>query len=176
LDYTQVYTRSSLPRRESDDWPRIQQAWTPRPNPRLNCLLFGERLQLISFQPCSFECEAAREFADAKAELVAREFPAASIALERLLARAVAVDPQNRRAWVELAVDDHGDERIVAVAPIQTDDRTSVGPLLDRLLGRRVDALGWVEHATPIRVFRFDLGSEPEPLEPGPTVRGADST
>ncbi len=143
--------RSPAKIREAEEvWRRLDRAWVARPDPRINSLLFGERLRLISFDPCRFDCPAALALARALYELGVDEDPAAAAALLRELARPVAVDEYDRRAWVELGVDGEGALRITDVEPLRT--ITAVPPpaqLVPLLRGRGRQVRPAVRGSTP---------------------------
>jgi hypothetical protein len=137
-----------------DNWGRFEAAWVARPNPRINSMLFGELLQLISFDPCRFDCPAAAAIADALFERLAETAPTAAAALDRQLARAVIVDERDHRAWVDF--DDQ--ECIRAIEPIRVEWEEPHHSALNGVIGQRVDEFGRLPDLPGSRVFRFDLG------------------
>lgn len=146
---------------------RLDAAWVPRPNPRINSLLFGERLQLISFDPCHFDCPAAAALANAVFERLAESSPLATAALDRELARPVIVDPNDLRAWVELETNPAGEVHIRSITPIQPGGQDFDPTPLAVVVGQRVDEAGRLPElpGSRHRVFRFDLGSRPSRSE-----------
>lgn len=134
------------------NWVRATRFWHPQPHPRLNNLLAGERLFLISFVPCSYRCDAALAHADQIAAAVAEREPEAMAELDRALARDVALDATGEVAVVELV-----EQRIVAVRPARV--ITSGAPdttMSKRLLGTRVGEHGRVDCPGPaVRVMCF---------------------
>lgn len=89
----------------AEDYVAARAAWVPRPDPRLNNLLFAARLKLISFYPCRYDCAVALRFAAAVHDLVQRRQPAAADALLAALSAPVVIAPTNARARVTLAAD-----------------------------------------------------------------------
>lgn len=85
-----------------DTYEAAREAFVPAPCGRLNGLLPGERRQLVSFEPCSYACDAARREADALASLLASRDPGALTELDRALARPIAITRDGARALVEL--------------------------------------------------------------------------
>lgn len=142
-----------------DNWRRLDAAWVARPNPRINSMLFGELLQLISFDPCRFDCPAAGGIADALFERLAAMAPVAAEALDRQLARAVVVDERDRRGWVEIESDAEGRTRIRAIEPIRLGWEVPDHSPLAVVIGQRVDEFGRLPDllGSHHRVFRFDL-------------------
>jgi hypothetical protein len=96
-----------------------REAQVEAPRWELNNLLLDERVRLITFEPCLYDCPLALRFARA----VLREIVALSATdaaeLHRRLAVAIALDPGGRKALVQIA-----DGRVVqARAPLSHDDR-----------------------------------------------------
>lgn len=123
---------------------RLDQAWVPKPHPRMNTLRSHEQIGLLSFEPCSLACEAAREVADRIAAAVARVCPE----YEQALRGAFAINEQDQRLAIEL------DEarRVIAARPTRADAEAFAG----RIVGRQVDAQGRVvDLAERCRVFVF---------------------
>ncbi|MFV8755812.1 hypothetical protein ACNOYE_35115 [Nannocystaceae bacterium ST9] len=147
--------------RSDHNWGRLDAGWCARPNPRINSLLFGELLRLISFDPCRFDCPSAGAIADALFDRLAIDAPIACAALDRQLARPVLVDDHDRRAWIELAPDERGRPCIRALEPIRLGNDTPLDrEALFALIGQRVDEQGRLPDLPGAhqRVFRFDLG------------------
>ena len=151
-----------LPREAVDVWRRLERSWIPRPRPRLNGLLFGECLRLLSYDPCRLDCPAALAQADQLHAIASADDPEAAAELDRLFARPVFVDASDRRAWIELDDIGGGESRIRAVEPIRNETQIPADERVrEQLLGLRVDADGRVPELCelPARVFRFDLGA-----------------
>ncbi len=130
--------------RFSTDWLAVQAAWVRRPRARLDTLRFGERLHLISFEPCRFDCPAALEVADAIAAAVAREDPDGLRRLDEALRTSIAIEPSGERARVVLR------SRIVehaAAIPRHAGRPPSEGSesLAGRIVGRAVAETGELE-------------------------------
>jgi hypothetical protein len=127
---------------------RIDAAWVERPLARLNTLLKTDQLGLISFDPCRFDCEAAREIADRIASVVEAQYPG----YEALLRGAFAINHEDERASLELSPLDGGSHRVRAAKPSSPSARS----FAERLIGQIVDPLGRVAALEqPCRVFRF---------------------
>ncbi len=143
-----------------DNWQRVDAAWVARPNPRINSLLFGELLGLISFDPCRFDCPAAAQIANALFERLAQSAPVAAAALDRQLARPVFIDEQDRRAWLELESDLAGRTRVRAIEVIRLGWDHPDPAALAGLIGQGIDEHGRMPDLPDPRhrVFRFDLG------------------
>jgi hypothetical protein len=141
-----------------DNWRRLDDAWVARPNPRINSMLFGELMQLISFDPCQFDCPAAGAIADALFERLATMAPVAAEALDRQLARPVVVDWRDRRAWVKLEARPDGQTCIRAIEPIRLAWEAREDAPLAVVIGQRVDEFGRLPElpGSRHRVFRFD--------------------
>lgn len=151
-------------------WTAVRDAWTPRPEPRLNHLAEGEGAALISFEPCRYDCARALEQADAVADLLGARHPAQLAQVDRTLARDVAIHPKGHRAWVTLS-SRRGRTVVAAVEPI----RRMMGRPLDesvirtvrRWNGRPVGGSGRIRPPygwRPARVVPFgaaDRGDEP---------------
>lgn len=148
-----------------DNWQRIDAAWVARPHRRINSLLFGELLALISFDPCHFDCPAAAALADALFERLAQSAPVAAQALDRQLARPVVIDDHDRRAWLELELDDAGQTRVRAIEMIRLGWDTPDPAPLAPMIGQRIDEHGRMPElpGPRHRVFRFDL-DPPAPI------------
>ncbi len=95
------------------------EAQVDQPRWELNNLFLEERLRLITFEPCRYDCPPALRFAGAVfGEIEALSAPDAA-ALRGRLAVAVALDAEGRKAEVQI---DEG--RIAqAQAPLSHDDR-----------------------------------------------------
>lgn len=89
----------------SEDYVAARDAWVPRPDARINNLLFAARVKLVSFYPCRYDCAIAIRFAQAVLDAVARAQPDAARALCDALSRPIAIAPSNARAVVALAAD-----------------------------------------------------------------------
>lgn len=142
----------------SKNWLRLDAAWVACPAPRINSLLFGEPLQLISFDPCRFDCPHALALADRIFAALAEQHPRACAELDRLLARPVLLAADDQRAWITL--DD--DRRITAVEPIRQGGGEDHESHLLAFVGGRVDAQGRIEGLPPPhrhRVFHFERGA-----------------
>lgn len=135
------------------NWHRFDEAWVPRPDPRLNTLLDVDRLGLLSFTPCRFDCPAAQAIAARVAPIVEAEYSG----YLRTLAVAVAVDDHDHRCALEF--DEDG--RRIRSARVLGGERALPGAqaFADALVGSLVDEQGRVpSHPEPCRVLRFDLG------------------
>jgi len=115
---------------------------------------------LLSFDPCRFDCPAAAALAGPIAAIVADEEPQLWQQMQAVLARPIAMDRFDRRAWVEFddRGDDGGGDGLIRVAtPIRTIHGEPADPGLAELLpGQRVDAEGRVPGlGFPLRVLRF---------------------
>lgn len=77
-------------------------AWVAAGYPRLNNLLFGERARYISFEPCSYLCDAALGVADAVARAIAEVDPHYVARADRTLATTIAIRRDGVRARVEV--------------------------------------------------------------------------
>lgn len=131
---------------------RIDAAWVERPLARLNTLLKSDQLGLISFDPCRFDCERAREIADRIALVVEAKHPG----YEQLLHGAFAINHEDERVTLELdpSSDRHGGggERVRAAKP----SSPNASAFAERLIGHVVDPQGRVATLDqPCRVFRF---------------------
>lgn len=145
-------------------WPRVARAWVPRPHPRLNVLRFVERLHLISFDPCRYDCPAAIAIADRIASACAHERPEATALLDAALARDIAINRMGVRAEVVLERRDErlqiADARFIpgCSGPVSDDQAER---FVQGLLGRLVSARGWVAGSLRrARVLRFSAGAE----------------
>lgn len=139
------------------NWIRAQHFWHPQPHARINNVLAGERLFLISFVPCSYRCAAALAQANQIAAAVAEREPEAMAQLDRALACNVALDAAGEVAVVELVED-----RIVAARPARViTSRAPDTELSQRILGARVGEQGLVKRPGPtVRVMCFTHQSE----------------
>jgi hypothetical protein len=89
---------------EHEDWLAAASALRRTrgaPSRRLNPLLWPLRLHLISFYPCSYDCAAARAWADTLFAALSRRAPGPAAELDRKLAVKVAVAPDGSRAIVD---------------------------------------------------------------------------
>ncbi len=129
------------------------EAWVPRPYARLNNLRFGDGIQLISFEPCRYDCQVALQLADAIADAVAKTCRRSLESIDRILARPVAIAPSGERVEVEL----DGEANIIACTPIPRWQGRTPDPTLAHELGGTVDTQGWVADsgAEPVRVLDF---------------------
>jgi hypothetical protein len=136
-----------------DNWRRLDAAWVARPNPRINSMLFGELLQLISFDPCHFDCPNAGAIASALFERLTEMAPVAAEALAAQLARPVVIDERDRRAWVEIEAG-----YIRGIEPIRLGWEIQDHSPLEVVIGQRVDEFGRLPDlpGSRHRVFRFD--------------------
>lgn len=75
------------------------------PRARVNALLIGSRVRLVTFYPCSYDCGAALAYADALHAALARKDAVAAEALDRALACTIALGPDGARALL-IAGDD----------------------------------------------------------------------
>lgn len=126
------------------NWIRARHAWHPRPEPRLNNLVSGEQVLLISFIPCSYRCPAAKAVADAIAEAAAKVDAASVAALDAGLARNVAIDTGGARAVVEL--DREG--RVLRASPLRETKHEEPDPALaERIVGARMGEDGLLDLA-----------------------------
>jgi hypothetical protein len=115
-----------------------RDAWTPNPRWQLDDLMFAARASVISFEPCTYVCDAATSYADALLAVLARIDPEARSVLESQLKRNVAIDTHGGRAIVSL----DASRQIVRSEPLRSlegralDDANEA--LAPRLLGRVV--------------------------------------
>ncbi|PRQ07554.1 hypothetical protein [Enhygromyxa salina] len=127
---------------------RIDAAWVERPRARINTLLKNDRLGLISFDPCRFDCPHALEIAGRIAGVV----EAVHSGYEQLLRGAFAINHEDERVALELSAVAGGRERITAARP----SSPTAGDFAERLLGQVVDPDGRIPSVEqPCRVFRF---------------------
>ncbi|MCA9696987.1 MAG: hypothetical protein KC431_05645 [Myxococcales bacterium] len=141
------------------NWVRFDAAWVPRADPLLNTLLLGEHLGLLSFDPCRFDCPAARAIAEPFAAVVAAELPRLWQDMRTALARPVAMDCLDRRAWVELEERADGSTWIRSATPIRAIHGQPADPGLAALLpGHPVDGEGRVPDLDlDLRVLRHAM-------------------
>jgi hypothetical protein len=129
---------------------RIDAAWVERPLARLNTLLMADQLGLISFNPCRFDCERAREIADRIAGVVEAQHPG----YEDLLRGVFAINHDDARVTLELSplADPGAGDRVRAAKP----SSPNASAFAERLIGQVVDPMGRVAALDqPCRVFRF---------------------
>jgi hypothetical protein len=141
-------------RRAVEPYVAAVEAWRERPHPWLNNLRRPERVQLVSFEPCAYDCAAALEQAG-RCHGAAHSFdPPGVRQLERELAAPVAIAASGARALVVLA-----GGRIVNGRGAEGDARTAGegGALAEQLLGAAVSAAGVVPHGDgpPVLVCDF---------------------
>jgi hypothetical protein len=127
---------------------RLDAAWVPLADARLNTLRQHESLGLISFDPCSFACPAALAAAEGIAEVVEAAHPG----YVELLRGSFAINHDDDRVALELEPGPAGGARVRAA----TATRANAEGFAARLLGCCVDEDGRVpELDEPCRVFRF---------------------
>jgi hypothetical protein len=128
-------------------------AWVERPEALLNTLLRPLRVQLVSHEPCRFDCAPSRAYALACLAAVARRDGEAASALASALARAVVVAPDGARAIVAVAAG-----RVAAASPagVREPDDSS---LAAALAGRAVGARGAIEGAGTPPPLLVDFGA-----------------
>jgi hypothetical protein len=80
-----------------------RDAWVPAPRWQLDDLLFAAHVSVISFEPCSYACDAATRYADAVLAVLGGVDRAALEGIERALRRCVALDARGGRAIVTLS-------------------------------------------------------------------------
>jgi hypothetical protein len=141
-------------------WLAARAAWVTTPLRRLNCLLHVERVRLITFEPCCYDCAAALQIADAVFERVRDLDGHAAALIDRELARPVVVAPEGSRAQVVLDRGAH--TRIVSsVAPSDVE-----GNVVDlesvlrapHFVGREVDSSGRLEGSGEPAAICIDFG------------------
>jgi hypothetical protein len=143
-----------LPPSVAEVYRAARSAWVERPHALLNTLLRPLRLQLVSHEPCRFDCAPSLAYARACLAAVSRRDAGAACALERDLARAVVVAPSGARA---LAVVEGG--RIASARPAgaQEPDDSSLSAAV---AGRVVGARGAVEGAGAPPPLLVDFGAD----------------
>jgi len=82
------------------DYVHVHDAWSARPDWRLNNLLMAHHARLISFAACRFDCASALTHAHAIYQLVAAETPSHLPVLEDMLRRPLLIASDGARAWV----------------------------------------------------------------------------
>jgi hypothetical protein len=141
-------------------WLSARDAWVATPLRRLNCLLLIERVRLITFEPCRYDCPAASQLADAVFALVRGLDPQAAASIDRQLARSVVVGADGSRAQVVL---DRGEQTRIVSSGAPRDVEGNVVDLeseqrAGRWVGRRVDACGRVEDSGSPAAVCVDFG------------------
>jgi hypothetical protein len=117
------------------------EAWRARSSPWLNNLRRPEHLELVSFEPCAYDCAAALEWAGRCCSAVRAVDPVAAHELELGLGEPVAIAPSGARALVELR------QGHIVHASAPGADRPPSGDdqgLAGALVGATVDATGRV--------------------------------
>lgn len=87
----------------SPRYEAARDAWVARPSARLNDQLRAEGLSLVSFEPCRYDCEAARGVADRVAGALADVHAPSLAAIDELLRRDVVVEPGGAVAWARVS-------------------------------------------------------------------------
>lgn len=141
-------------------WTSARDAWVTAPLPRLNSLLLVERVRLITFEPCHYDCPAASKIADAVFERVRDLHGQAAASIDRELARALVVAPDGCRAQVVL---DRGDKTRIVSSEAPRDGSGNVVDLeseqkAGRFVGKGVDATGNVEGSGEPAAVCIDFG------------------
>jgi len=131
------------PPRLSEAYLAARAAWVPRPHAHLNTLLRPARLQLVSHEPCRFDCAASLVYAQACLAAVARDDPEGARSLERALAMAVVVAPTGARALA--TVEPGSPPRIASARPAAGSRDPADGALASAVAGGEVGARGAVE-------------------------------
>jgi hypothetical protein len=147
----EAFVESTVSRNETtpldsqrSNFHRLDQAWVPAPHPYLNTLRWGERIGLISFDPCSLACPAALAVAEQIAAIVEAACPGYCESLRGVY----AIDHDDSRVAVEL----DGDRRVLAARPIHEE----AAGFAARIVGHHVDEQGRIPSlAEPCRVFEF---------------------
>jgi hypothetical protein len=136
------------------------EAWRARSSPWLNNLRRPEHLELVSFEPCAYDCPAALEWAGRCCAALRASDPVDAHELELALSQPVAIAPSGARALVELR-----QGRIVrATAPRRDRPPSCDDEALARaLFAATVDATGRVAagEGSPVVVCNFAGASKP---------------
>jgi hypothetical protein len=113
---SQAYRVAGRP--PSQAYLAAREAWVPEPRWQINDLRFASRETVISFEPCSYACDAATRWADAALAAIGAADRAGRVELERALRRDVAIDVRGGRAIVSV---DRGSGRaaIVRAEPLR---------------------------------------------------------
>ncbi|MBI5533335.1 MAG: hypothetical protein HY898_11500 [Deltaproteobacteria bacterium] len=120
-------------------WLSARDAWVASPSSRLNSLLLPERIRLITFEPCRYDCAAASRIADSVFQVVRDTDAHAAEAIDRELARPMVVAPDGCRALVTL---ERGDKTRIAASEAPRDlEGNVVDPESARSSARFVGAL-----------------------------------
>jgi hypothetical protein len=113
--------------RAAQAWYAARDAWVPAPRWQIDDLMFAARASIISFEPCTYVCDAATKLADDILAVIAKVDAQARADLERKLRRNVAIDARGGRAVVTL---DRGTETVITAAePL----RGAEGQVLDAI-------------------------------------------
>lgn len=137
--------------RHDPDYVHVHEAWTARPDWRLNNLLLHHHARLISFAPCRFDCAAALAQARDIERLAAADAPLALPVLEAMLRRPLVIGPDGGRAWVHLTAGS-----ITAAEPPREPDGDPPRPI------DRARAAAWTGAA--VDDGRLHSCGEPRPL------------
>jgi len=99
--------------RAAQAWYAARDAWCAAPRWQIDDLMFAARASIISFEPCTYACDAATRLADDILAVITRVDAAARADLERRLRRDVAIDARGGRAIVTL---DRGAGTVITAA------------------------------------------------------------
>lgn len=114
-----VWRRGLHPSKHYLRYLAAQQAWSERSRWELNPHLMGEGAWLVSFEPCSYRCEAALKLAHASFRILEQEDHRAARELERQLRCALAIGPEGNVVRLEYARDhEKRVERLLRAEPV----------------------------------------------------------
>jgi hypothetical protein len=149
----------------SETYIAAREAWIPQPSPLLNDLFTTQRVRLISFYPCRYDCAVALALAEKVVEEIHRHHPKTADLYLGALKQSVVVG-----SWGQIAIMDQGQRAdglcvvAEASAPPGPEDRPSDRRDVDfaqTLKGLAFDSEGLQVDQVEPRTLLFNFGAGP---------------